>query len=561
MNTKFHPEKSLSLPELVFALGQELKCAAYSTSCVPKGPVERCADSYQYCSFSFDEISQLDKDTTIALTTIREWRNSLVAINRIPLDVLSLIPTYFPSQNDRFRASSVCRHWRRTFLQRAELWSELCLSRGETHVKALLGRAKGSALDVFVNNVVSTETMALLSTRARQIRCLDFLNGGWENIQKFSQIISGPLPNLHTLSIHYPEKNPLDSLRVGVPPSQPLFDAVNLRVLHLHSRSVWSTPLTPFNFPSLVSFDFWVHPSTTFPASQLLNFLEASPMLRTVHIALITAISLQGVPRKRVVLLPNVEDFNLATSGHGSVYEVAIHISCPSARFTSLTLKQDDPVLSPPRVPWNAIARQYTRSPVEEVTVEIIVSKAITSKLTFRSTDGAVIELCSELVHGLYISFQRIMAQATRIIQDHPQLANIKRLHLCHRLDNLFPQALSDIANEVGQLFKSVGPLDALTIYNCDLRPYLQSLLTSEEDIEEPVVFPPTKELTISHPVKVSKEECVAVVELAKSQHALGTPFERVIIRREMMFTGMEENLRPWVGSVEYCYEEPHDNV
>ena len=49
-------------------------------------------------SFTPDEISQLDRDTSTALSIIREWRNSFAAVNRVPLDVLSLIPAHLPSQ-------------------------------------------------------------------------------------------------------------------------------------------------------------------------------------------------------------------------------------------------------------------------------------------------------------------------------------------------------------------------------------------------------------------------------------------------------------------------------
>ena len=37
-----------------------------------------------------DKIAELNRDASAALATIREWMNSLVPINRLPLDVLSL---------------------------------------------------------------------------------------------------------------------------------------------------------------------------------------------------------------------------------------------------------------------------------------------------------------------------------------------------------------------------------------------------------------------------------------------------------------------------------------
>lgn len=78
--------------------------------------------------FTFDVVSQLEQDISTALAIIREWRNSFVPINRIPMEVLSLIPTHLSHEKDLFHATSVCRHWRRTFVQHAVLWSQLDLT-------------------------------------------------------------------------------------------------------------------------------------------------------------------------------------------------------------------------------------------------------------------------------------------------------------------------------------------------------------------------------------------------------------------------------------------------
>ena len=108
--------------------------------------------------------------------TIREWKNSLVPINRVPLDVLSLIPTHLPSQNDLFRATFVCRHWRRTFLQNAGLWSCLRLSKGEVYVSALLERAKGSPLTILASFKDPVDIETLLLPHTKQIAGLEFGN-------------------------------------------------------------------------------------------------------------------------------------------------------------------------------------------------------------------------------------------------------------------------------------------------------------------------------------------------------------------------------------------------
>ena len=220
LSASFVSSMDLPLPQVVSALNQELRRAIYSSSCVAQGHRrERLADPSH--SFTFDEVSQFDKDITIALATVREWRNSFIPINRIPLDILAHIPTHLLSHNDRLHTSSVCRRWRRTFLQHAELWSELFLSKGQVYLKTLLERAKGSALDVFIDSIVPVNTMELLSTRSGQIKRLDFSGGDWQNIQKFSEVNSGLLPLLHTLTINNLREQPWTASNCPTRPRSP----------------------------------------------------------------------------------------------------------------------------------------------------------------------------------------------------------------------------------------------------------------------------------------------------------------------------------------------------
>jgi len=123
-------------------------------------------------------------------------------------------------------------------------------------------------------------------------------------------------------------------------------------------------------------------------------------MLRKVDIRIIANILLVEIPRERVVVLPNAETFSLVVSDGGPGYEIAAHISCPSARCTSLVHKRGpDNVIPedifPTRDSWDAIVRQYTRSPVEEVALEIKITQAstVTCSLTFQSLDTTTIRL------------------------------------------------------------------------------------------------------------------------------------------------------------------------
>ena len=495
-------------------------------------------------------------------------------VNRLPEDILSLIPTYLPSQKDRFWASFVCRRWRRTFLQRAELWSQLFLSKGEGYVKTLLERTKGSTLDIVVGNWVPAGVTTLLSSRTEQIKYLFFKYSEWATIFEFSRVIYGPLPLLNTLSINADEEDIWEAFDM-IPPSSFLFhNAVNLKEFRFNSKS--SQFMNHFAFPNLVSLslDLSAEPSGMLHASQLLDFLGTSPMLRSVYVKIPPDISLSDIAQDRIVVLPNVEDFTLIANGCGPVYKIAGHTSCPSARNISFIQKGAVGVVVPEGIfpdpfLWNAIVCQHARIPAEEVTLEIKPGNITRCKLLFRSPDAAIIELCFDVAADDEVdspsagTHNEVFARATRAVRDHPHLANVRRLHICHNFLSIGSAYVSLIANDVAGLFRSVGPLDELTIYCCDLRPYLHPFLTNIPGgilADGPLVFPPVKKLTISHPVELTRGECMAMVELTKSQHTLGVPFGRMEIHSEGTPAEIEEELRHWVGSVESYYEELDDD-
>ena len=516
------------------------------------------------------------------MATIREWRNSFIPINRIPLDVFSPIPTYLSSQGDIFRVSSVCRHWRRTFFQNAALWSRLYLTRTRTdlYLTTLLERSKGSALDIVATrdpatlDPVCAEALALVSPHSQRFGSLDFAHNYWADIQKFSdEVVSGPLPLLQTLKIDaVSERDEPEDPYPGemISPSLPLFaGAVNLKEFRLRSEGL--PFLDYFIFPNLTALELSaMSRRESLPGSQLLNFLEASPTLRTVQIAV--DVSLEGVSPERVVILPNLEAFGLSTSENGPGCEVAAHVSCSSTRLTSLLYGQGAQELmhldiSLTSVAWDAIVYQYMASPVEEVVLEIKIARypiLMMSFLAFPSPGPAVLRLGYKnterdvVCQVLGMRHVKMFSQISAAIQTHPLLPNVKRL--CIQDKNItinFSSESTQIASEVKQLLESVGPLDALTLDVSDLRPYLTPFLgfPKPRRLSKRDAFPLIKELAIAQPswVPAGQECMVAVVELAKLQHVVGVPFERVIIYMENPPPEMAEWLSPWVGEVHCC--------
>ena len=276
-------------------------------------------------------------------------------------------------------------------------------------MKTLLERSKGSALDIFVAHGYTTmdcfrpENLALLSPHAQRIGDIFFVYNYWADVQKLSEVASGPLPLLRTLKINITyEANHFGPV-VTTPPSLPLFPgAVNLRKFCLHSEGL--PFLDRFIFPNLTTLELTAMPKEGFPGSQLLNFLEASPILRTVSIRIEADVLLGDVTLGRVVILPNVKTFNLSMGEGGPGCKIATHISCPSARLASLRYEQDvestmSPEIFPTSVSWNAIASQYSTSRVDEIVLGIMATDdpILVCSLSFLSPGPAVSDWISTL--------------------------------------------------------------------------------------------------------------------------------------------------------------------
>ena len=528
-----------------------------------------------------EAVSQLDRDASSVLATIREWKNSFAFINRIPTDIISLIPTHLASQKDRFHAASVCRHWRRVLLKNGTLWSQLFLVKGEDCVSTLLERAKGSPLDIIAHRHPSASTVALISSRSQQIECLEFSQSHWKDIITISESISGRLPLLRKLKIANLGAFASDGQSiVATPFSLPFFrGSTNLEKIVLHSRLL--PILSRFIFPNLTVFELSAYQVGECNASYLLDFLKAAPTLETVEVELSPRVILRGVPQEMVVVLPNVRSFSLQVTHDPTthVYDIAAHISCPRARDTSLAHRVNDVYVNdnmgvfPTPDSWNVIAHQYTASPIEEVTIETKHSESgnIECFLTFRSSSMTVLrsgfEVTETGVDGSRLGVPRaeigweILCQALTNLRDCPLLSHVKRIHIEYNatISDIYTNRALRIGRRVQELFGSLGPLDELTIHGCDLHIFLAKFVDDLGNCtwEQPVVLPRIKELAIMHPMAedgvgiFAADVIDAIVELAKSQHARGIPFERLTVHTWDIPAWIEEQLAQWVDTVD----------
>ena len=296
-------------------------------------------------------------------------------------------------------------------------------------------------------------------------------------------------------------------------------------------------------------------------------------MLITVSVEItVQLLGFDNIPEERVVMLPVVETFSLTVNDDDALgYKLATHISCPSAKHTSLvhgrSNNNDVPrLIFPSSHRLYAIIRQYPTGPIEEIALEMKFDEdpILSCSLTFRSAGANALGLEFKLYIGDSVRSEELhwepLSYASATIQSHPLLHNVKRLLIGYRCFISHFRDPRSSATAFRKLVESMGPLDLLSVFGLDpqvfLTPFLNIEGIEEFDHKRPIAYPPIKELKIFHPsMPYYRKECVlAIVEFSKSQYARGTPFERLELCMEELPTGTAERLRPWVGEVE-CYE------
>jgi hypothetical protein len=175
----------------------------------------------------------------------------------------------------------------------------------------------------------------LLAPHAPQIRSLELRTYDWVDVLKLFAIDLD----------HFRSSVPLKS-RPPRPMSRPTNRTRSPRPRPLSSKapSIWDTfaflgevrRLIYFAFPNLTATKLSTWTEGVPNVSDLLNFLEAAPTLRTVEASveddgkrMLASIPPGDIPQESVVILPDVESFSLFVVDATHVFDLAAHILCP----------------------------------------------------------------------------------------------------------------------------------------------------------------------------------------------------------------------------------------
>ena len=231
----------------------------------------------QISSFLFHQFDALERDAYKVLQSIRSWRNRSAPINRIPPEILSLIPHFWKSpysrDQDVITLTHVCQAWRDVFVSCPSLWTYHCC-RDLDKTRVYLERSRSSPIDLSLRSdhtSLSDPFFKFIPHIAGRLKSLN-IDGGSEHLQDISAYLFCPAPLLEELSIRG-DNDPI------LPPT---FLDGDLSPLHRLRLDDVCTELPWRNMVNLTSFALVC--GSPISVSQYLDFFESAPHLRDVHI-------------------------------------------------------------------------------------------------------------------------------------------------------------------------------------------------------------------------------------------------------------------------------------
>ena len=250
----------------------------------------------------------------------RSIKNTFAPINRIPSEVLSLIPDHYKrdKEEELIALTHVCRDWREIFISRASLWAFLnCTSFDKTNT--YIQRSKGSPLEISLVTRPRTprhEALSLIHPLIDRFKALT-LSGSSHDILKVTQHFCSSAPLLEKLDIkvHRAGHVAIKSTIFG----GNLSSLRELRLYKVFTKLPWR------NMANLTTFDFRHVPGDKISATQLLDFLEHAPLLREIKLMDSLPRS-SNVPAKRMVSLRHLRLLRIRARPVHSILLNHLHI-------------------------------------------------------------------------------------------------------------------------------------------------------------------------------------------------------------------------------------------
>ena len=528
----------------------------------------------------------MELEAKYALSTIHFSMNTFPKINRLPPEVLALIPSFLTSYKDLVFTTHVCRHWRNTIIASPSLWTHLDNDTMHKDLVAVyMDRCGDTPLDVIFSsdsgkNDSFLEKVILHSSHIREIRIPCHT---WYHIAEISDAFTLPLPLLRTVD-----------LGIGYDLSPPPFErpffagATNMVLLRLCDFNTNSGTLLHFIIPTLT------HLSLTFSepripmVGELLELLRNSPLIETLQIdadiVLDTSEENSAFPDHfQPVDLPYLHNLHLNWAVPRSQHTLLAHIQHPSDCSISMQARSDGNVAEPPRAVFPKSWDAFSLPDLSCVTLQmkrgqlstecaVIVAKSNGASISISHThnvDGFIVingegEVAREPNRDR--DDNQIFSDAITLIRKLP-LHWIRKFVLEDlKADEMSKPESFEIPPALVKLICSEMPnLTTLTLTRTCVTELLDMLtppppppLIYLADLFDPVTTPephtpcPTlKVLEIQHPVWTASRHCREVLALAKARMQEKVPFDRISFCSPNVPKTMALGMTLYVGDVD----------
>ena len=490
--------------------------------------------------------------------------NTLLKINRLPPEVLAMIPYFLNSYKDLVNVTHVCRHWRRTFIASPPLWS--CLDSGmvqEDLITAFMDRCGATPLDVTFSSRLGYKIGPFLekvAPRWARIRKIDFSHIPWDHITRISNDFDVPLPMLREVHVCVADSN-WSSLHM--PPF--LAGATNLVSLRVSFGHCYLRTFKFLAIPTLTHLELKFRDLCIDPFLELLNFFRNLPLLERIHIRATKMYDgSSGSPDKfQPVDLPYLRDVHLNCAMLQDQLALLTKINRPPTCSVTMKARSLSSIEDPQNVflrSWEGFSLPYISS-VTFRTKHCVCSTKHTTIV--KGPDGVSISISNSQEFEAYDSVSddkfigQIFLAAIPLVRELP-LHQIREVVL----EDLYTgqwweQKSLVLPPDLVKLLRSDLPNLATLSLTGICAPELLKILVppKEGGTPEPnLPCPSLKVLEIRNPDWLPTQDCREVFGLVKARKLANVPFERVYFHSLFVQLSMVKGMAWHVNeSVQLC--------
>ena len=258
---------------------------------------------------------------------LRQLKNSFVPINRLPPEILALIPTFRESEEDLMSATAVCKYWRRTLVSAPKLWNNIVCGRDTViNPRMHMYFERSGSVPIVVR--IHSNASRLLSSHTERVSGLTMFIDHPSDIDEIAQYLSKPAPLLETITLrvaHWGRRCLI------LPPEFFKGFISSARTLILHGTILFPGPcklsrLTKFTLETDL---------TDATSANLLDALEQMPSLQIFNASLRSRSSRGQAPGNRVVTLRRLEEISITMLMDDNSFAPAAGQILPSLRLPS----------------------------------------------------------------------------------------------------------------------------------------------------------------------------------------------------------------------------------